>query len=182
MSDFSDSSVVVPDRLTSWDSRLGIGQAVSALGYNIPSSTLVSMTASQAIYLPILLPWKYPVKRAIWANGASAGANVDIGIYSVGGVRLASLGGVAESGTSAFQSSALSILLSPGCYYLAFVQTNANYTVGNNSSPAQANMGRILGFYQQASAYPLPATATFAAWSTGNGLPIFGFTRSASGV
>lgn len=138
-------------------------------------------TANTAIFLPLFLPWSYPVRRIFWYNGSAAGGNSDFGIYSTGGGKIWSTGSTANSGNSVPQYVAPSpdLLLPPGGYFLAYTQDNT--TANRIFVAAHTNdQGRLLGAYQMASAFPLPATATFAAYA-GVGWPMIGLTNTASG-
>lgn len=151
----------------------------SGLGKQASSTTSPASSAwpaaNRAIYVPFVLPAAYQVTKLWWANGATAAGNVDCGIYSVGGTKLASTGSTAQAGTSVVQSVSVSILLQPGSYYMALALSSISATILRNvpsSGPLAA-----MGVAQQATAFPLPATATFAAASTAY-FPMFGITSA----
>lgn len=135
--------------------------------------------ANLAVFIPFALRTPYLVKRLWWANGATANGNVDCGIYSAGGTLLTSTGSTAQSGTAVVQSVALGtpLLLSPGAYYMALASssTTATFIQATNGSIQSEQM---CGLAQQASALPLPATATFATIANVK-FPFFGFARVA---
>jgi hypothetical protein len=135
--------------------------------------------ANQAIYLPFVLPWRYPLRRVCWANGGLQSGSIDVGIYSVNGGRIWSNGGVAAAGGNQLQYVTLAspVLLSPGRYYFAMAQSGNGTMWGCN---ADASKIRTAGLYWQASAYPLPASATFAAWTINFPVPIVALTGVAS--
>jgi hypothetical protein len=139
-------------------------------------------TANTAVYMPICLPWPYPVKRLWWINGSagSGSGHVDVGIYTIGGARIVSTGSTVMSGASAVQYVSLgtAIILGPGSFYMAY--TNDGTTNRSFGYAPTAAQGRQSGFLMQASALPLPASATFATTTVAN-MPFCGITRTASG-
>jgi hypothetical protein len=148
------------------------------------STQAVSITwsANRAVYMPMIIPWEYPVKRVWWCNGSVIGNNVDFGIYSPSGARLYSTGSTAQVGTSVPQyvTPSVPFVLPAGMYYFAYAcdTSNANRAFGNVVTTA-AN-GAVGGLLSQASAFALPATATFATYGT-PGLELCGITRTESG-
>jgi len=169
------SNTAVPERVNIW-TLAGSSLQNAASAQQPLSSGSQNNAANQAAYLPFVLPWRYPVQRVMWCNGGLTSGSVDVGIYTIGGGRLWSLGGVAQSPTNAVQYANAGIVLSPGRYYLGWAQSASGWFAG-----VAAPMGRPLGLYTQASAYPLPAQATFAAWGS-MALPIVAFTTSPSGI
>lgn len=141
----------------------------------------VTQTANRAHYLPLSLPYSYLVRRMFWVNGTTVtSSNVDVGIYSEDGTRLYSSGSTAMSGPSVPQFVTLStpLLLPPGRYYIAYVcdGTGARgWAITLGADPL-----RQMASFQQATALPLPASATFAA-ATNINLPFVGITRTDSG-
>ena len=108
---------------------------------------------------------------------------MDLGIYTADGSRIYSTGSTAQSGASAaqFVSPTKVILLSPGRYYLALACDSVTANRGGQAATTTtAVAGRLAGILQQASALPLPATATFAAMSSAF-TPYFGITRTPTG-
>lgn len=150
--------------------------------------SLASLTwpvADTAFYVPISLPWPFNVRRMFWINGSDVTTvNMDIGIYTAGGVRLYSSGSTAQSGASTAQYVTLGtdILLTPGTYYLALAcsSTTANRGgTGITSTYTTVNM-RLCGVLQQATALPLPATMTGAAVANVC-MPFIGITSTTTG-
>lgn len=145
------------------------GHAAAPASATYPSANL-------AIYIPVFIPWTMQVQGGGWVNGSSVAGNADFGIYSADGVRLASRGSTARSGASAPQLDdfASTLLLPPGRYYMAHsASSGAANTSWMNTSITSAT-GKTLGLLQQASAHPLPATMTPAAWAS-TGYPLIGF-------
>ena len=135
--------------------------------------------ANQAIFVPLAVPAWQKCVTGWWVNGSTiTGSNVDVGIYSIEGVRLASTGSVAMAGASSYQSASFASIveLPPGPYYLAMACDGTTARGWGVSTPA-TNEGRIAGLLQMASAFPLPATATFAQWAS-TGYPCFGIANA----
>lgn len=126
--------------------------------------------ANRAIYVPVNIPFPYLVRKFYWCNGATVNGNVDCGIYSRGGTKLASTGSTVQAGTSVVQSAAPStgsILLMPDSYYLALASSSGTATF-LRITPSAAEHGVAF----QATAFALPATFTLG--TSGGILPIFG--------
>lgn len=146
-----------------------------------PAST--TWVANLAIYFPIFLPWPYQVQRFGWINGATLTGppNIDVGIFAPDGRKLVSTGAVAQSGTSSvqFANASTATRLSPGPYWVGVSSSGSTallFCYGGASVGAMRGMGMM----QQASAQPLPATATFATLTNAL-IPYVCFTRTASG-
>lgn len=172
------SNTAVPERINLWTLA---GQPYQSLVGSPFTTTSGSWVANQAIYLPFVLPWRYPFRRVCWMNGGLQSGSIDVGIYTVNGGRIWSNGGVAAAGGNQLQyvTPASPVLLSPGRYYFAMAQSGNGTMWGCN---ADASRVRTAGLYWQASAYPLPASATFAAWTINFPVPIVGLMTSASGI
>ena len=143
----------------------------------IGSITLASATwtsANVAIYVPFSISSPRLIRKLFWQNGTAVSGNVDCGIYDSAGTKIVSTGSTAQSGTSAIQSVDITdTMLGPGQYFLALAMDNTTAT----TIRASINSVRVkmYGIFQQATAFPLPATATFAT-NTGGYLPFFGAT------
>ncbi len=136
--------------------------------------------ANHAIYVPFYLTVPSVFQRACWHNGATVSGNIDIGIYGAKGTRIASIGSTAQVGTNSGQSAAFSspVQLGAGLYFIALAMDNTTATLfimGWGGLPFCIGAG----IFQQASAFPLPATATFAL-PTQDFLPKFGITTESS--
>lgn len=136
--------------------------------------------ANRALYVPIAVPWHYPVKRMFISIGASAG-NIDLGIYNWNKTKVWSAGSTAMAGTNVNQFiNTADIVLAPGWYYLAAVcSTITTATFGRSNTMSAATM-KANGYCEEASALPLPTTMTIASVTT-NYIALFGITRTASG-
>lgn len=135
---------------------------------------------NQAIYMPFRLAYPFPVRRAFWINGSALG-NMDVGLYSTDGIQLWAAGSTAQSGASTLQYVTVTpeLLLRPGDYYIALANDGTtNRCFG--STVVSATFGRLIGLYQQASAFALPTSATLAQWNSAV-WPLCGITRTSSG-
>lgn len=150
-----------------------------------PSSgpAVITWSANLAVYMPVAIPWPYPVARVFWLNGSTiTTTNVDFGIYSAGGTRIYSTTSTAMSGASTIQyvTPGTPFILPPGSYYFAWTCSSTT-SRGNAMTFATALPAKMMGLLEQATALPLPATATFATFATILGAPFCGITRTASG-
>lgn len=153
-------------------SQCSIGAATASMGGAPASSAWPA--ANRAIFVPFRLSRPWPCVSAWLANGATvAGTNhCDIGIYSEDGTRLASTGSTVTTGTNVIQRIALAATLGSGVYYMALAldSTETVFRSAFSSGPSRAS-----GTLQQAAAFPLPATATFAALAS-TYMPVFGLS------
>ena len=140
-----------------------LGSMMNAMGLAFPNPT-AWITANKAFFIPISIAGPVTVKKMFWFNGTVSG-NVDVGIYDRGGNRLVSAGSTAQAGASAVQEVDITdLLLKAGLYYLAMVMDNTTGQVellNLSTGPAM-----FAGVAEMTSAFPLPATATFAAVSS----------------
>lgn len=134
-------------------------------------------TANRAIYVPLILPFAYPVKRAFWMNGTAVAGNVDLGIFNADtAAKLFSTGATAQAGTSVAQYVAVDWLIPPGEYYLALSLSSGSGTTLRSTGITTQN---ILGYLQEGSAHPLPTSMTPVAITVAY-VPVFGITKLAS--
>jgi hypothetical protein len=118
-------------------------------------------TANLALFVPVPCNGPFKIKRVAWENGSTASGNVDMGVYTAEGKLVVSSGSTAQGTVNVQQVVDVTDTdIPPGLYYLALALSSATGTI---SGPAwTANVHRALGCYQMASAFPLPASATFA--------------------
>lgn len=178
MTDWPDGTLATPTHVHTMCrfTAGGLGRALVAMA----APAVGTWVANLAVYVPMHLPFPYLVQRVFWINGSViTTTNVDCGVYSSSGTLLLSCGSTAMVGASAVQYAPVTAtLLSPGAYYLAWTCNNTtNRTFG---AVLAAQEGETLGLQQQATALPLPAAMTEAAYA-GQGLPFCGITRTASG-
>lgn len=138
--------------------------------------------ANSAVYIPMSVPWPYPVNRVWWVNGSTIGNNVDFGIYTPSGNKIFSTGSTAQSGTSVpqFVTPGTPFLLDPGNYYFAYACSGTTSTAFGTAL-STAGQSAMCGLYSQATALPLPASATFASMGVALAVPLCGITRTPSG-
>lgn len=173
-------NIVTPTHLNTFMNVMGVMGARRIVGGMGAPASAAWPAGSQAIYMPFTLPWPYIVRRAFWHNGSALG-NMDIGIYTTDGAQMWHSGSVGQSGASVLQYTTLAteLLLRPGDYLLGLSNDGTTNRVFGVTS-VTAVLGRLIGLYQQASAFALPANATLAQWNSAI-WPICGLTRTASG-
>lgn len=146
-----------------------MGQAIVTIG-NLAVSNALSAAwpaANTALYIPFYLPGPILVVKLFSLNGAAVSGNIDMGIYDEKGTRMVSAGSTVQTGTSTIQEfDVTDTIIGPGLFYLAVALDNATGTL------FRASLGstylKAMGMQQQATAFPLPATATFASVSNAN--------------
>lgn len=121
--------------------------------------------ANRALFFPLTIHVPAVAYRMWVWNGSAVSGNFDLGLYQENGTRLVSSGGTAQSGTSSIQVVDIADTLLPaGTTWVGVVFDNTTATT-LRINPSAVYMAP-LGCYQQATAYPLPATATFARMAT----------------
>jgi hypothetical protein len=130
-------------------------------------------SADLAIYVPVAVERRVIVKQLWYANQQTGTGNYDIGLYDSGGTQLLGKGSTAK-GTSEAEIvwDCTDTTIGPGIYYLALVSSN-NTDTFQRLAPA-APILAALGVYSEASALPLPVTATFAVPQTLAYIPVVG--------
>lgn len=129
------------------------------------SASFTWPTSNLAIFFPFEIYEPITIAKLTVLNGSAVSGNIDAGIYDAMGNRLVSIGSTAQSGTTAIQTfDVTDTLLVPGLYYLALALDNTTGTVGGYSGLIAGDM-QAAGCFQQASAFPLPNPATFAAFA-----------------
>lgn len=155
---------------------------------NYLSSTLASRTweaAARVAYFPIAIPRTITVTRVWWVNGATVtgGATVEAGLYSDAG------SGAYKPATKLLSASAVQGTLNQvqfvnlvanktiyrGLYWLALMMSSATNTTAWGVAPSAAF--DAFSRYQEASANPLPSTATPAA-SASASMYLFGISTN----
>ncbi len=177
MSDFPTDQL--PLHVHTWSACGPVGILRIALGSTPPAA--FTTTANRATYMPMIIPWEYPVKRVFWVNGSTiTTTNVDFGIYTSSGVRLYSTGSTAMVGASLTQyvTPSVPFVLPAGMYYFAWTCSGTTSRGFGNAVSAVQN-GNLMGLLSQSTALPLPATATFVTVSSG--MIFCGITRTESG-
>lgn len=133
------------------------------------------ISANRAIYIPFSVSSPILVVKLWSFNGATASGNIDVGIYDTAGTKIISSGSTVQAGTNTLQEFDIAdTMLGPGNFYLAVAMDNTTGTLFRNSG-GSTSLQSAVGMAQQATAFPLPATATFAA--TGSTyVPMVGLT------
>jgi hypothetical protein len=130
-------------------------------------------TANRAIFIPFRIATPIVVRQLWMFSGSAVSGNFDIGIYGEKGTRLVH-GSAVQSGVNAAQVVDVDdTLIGPGVFYFALVLDNTTGTY--LGAQMGGSLGKFLGIAEQASAYPLPATATFAT-ETMNIQPLIGLS------
>lgn len=133
-------------------------------------------TVNLARFYPFTLPEPIVVVKLWWANGATANGNTDVGIYTEDGTRIVSTGATAQGTVSVLQEVDITdTQLGRGRYYLGLSSSSATATYLSNAM--SVSLSKMLGWAEVASAHPLPATTTLAAFSTAAIQPIFGLSQ-----
>lgn len=157
-------------RINSMDGYLGIAAGAMA-GGSTPGS-LAFPAANDALFVPFVLQAATLIKRLFSINGGTASGNIDVGVYSEDGTLISSAGSTAQAGTNDLQFfNVTDFILGPGRYYLAVAKNDTTGTLIRMNIPAIRCS--VLGMAKQATAFPLPATATFAT-VTAAYLPLIG--------
>lgn len=174
-----------PPALPLFVSAGGYGHAweiatTAAVGIGI---TVTTWVAKLVAYMPVALPFDYPVQRVWWLNGSTlTTSNADFGIYSWDGTKIYSTGSTAMSGTSAPQyvTPSPTFVLPADRYYFAW--TCDNTTNRANSHGGSAVSGQMWGLLEETTgSFGLPATMTPVSWARAFGYVPCGITRTTTG-
>lgn len=151
--------------ISPWDLTAGAVvstvQTMPGIWNTVPAST--AWVTNLAVFVPVRVPQQVTVYKMAVGMGTGTGGNFDVGIYDASGNQLVSSGATARPGAT--QESVVDVTdttIGPGIYYLALAGdgTSTYQCFGMTLQP-----GRLTGSVQMASAYVLPATATYAALS-----------------
>ena len=121
-------------------------------------------TANKAFYLPFTIAEAVTAYQLGVVHGAAVAGNYDMGIYLPSGAKVVLAGSTAGSGVSVWQwFNITDTILIPGLYYIG-VSTDTNGATNRFQAivAGTAMYWQIAGAFQELSAFPLPATATFA--------------------
>lgn len=145
-------------------------------GANVQTTT-VWPSANEAIFLPFMVEDPITVKKICVFNGNAVSGNIDAGIYDASGVLLVSIGSTTQVNTNTVQifDIADTVLSTQGIYYAAVVLDNGVGTI--HLWPCNSQICRANGIYVMATAFPLPANATFAV-TTRNVVPLITWTQT----
>lgn len=167
----------MPDFPRAYDSGLGDDCSLSTADICCPpGESVLTQGASgantawpaalRAIYVPVLIPFFYPVQSIGCAIGTASG-NLDLGIYDEKWNRIVGKGSTAAVAGSMWLDLTTSVngtaspILQPGVYFLAMVVDNTTCTARCITGSTSAAGLQAHGVQQQAlGALPLGATAT----------------------
>lgn len=128
-------------------------------------------TANKAWYFAFTVHQAVTVSKGVYSVSSSSG-NIDLGIYDAGGTRLASTGSTAMGGAFsqpqvAF-SGAATVALVPGVKYWAAIAIDNNTAQIHSRFSYGAGEADLVGnvVKSEASAFPLPSTASFSTGAT----------------
>lgn len=153
-----------------------LGTQIASTGLTYTTATAYP-SANLAQYVPFLVGYPITIQKMFWENGATVGNNnVDVGIYDSQGNQLTHSGSTLTSGATSTQSVSVGpVTLEQGLYYMAMAVDGTTDTFLSLSSTIASPQMRSFGIYQQASAFALPSTATFAV-NTQNNSQMFGMS------
>jgi len=175
---------LTPTHLSTYGGNFAGGEFRTTMTANLAATSGAWPVADTAFFIPFAIPYHYVIERFFWANGATVGHNVDVGVYNLEGTKLCSTGSTVSSGASAIQYAAISgfssWILPPGRYYFGHA-CGGTTTAVMTTTTITANAMRLGGVLQQATALPLPATMASAVAVTSAGYALAGFTRTDSG-
>lgn len=178
MSDFTKPFVAPPtgETIASNGPSLAEFNYLHQTDAQFAGTTTAWTTANQAVYQAIIVQSTVTVTHLGVIVGATSSGNIDVGIYTEGGVKLVSSGSTAVGTISTLQSfDVTDTTLEPGLYWLACAVDNGTATLRGSVVPitnASAATARTRGYMVQTSAFALPATAAFAAPSAAVYVPI----------
>ncbi len=159
MTDFSKASGTQSDVVIGTDSLLGPSSRLFGLA---GASSAAWPIANTARFFPVIVTEPFLATQMFVFNGTAVSGNVDVGIYTSEGKLIVSMGTTAQSGTSAIQTFNITdTLLNPDLYYIALALSNTTGTFLQHTF-GDSQQTREIGVLQMASAFPLPASATFA--------------------
>lgn len=147
----------------------------------LSGSGAIGINTSSAVNLIRAMPFHIGqtiiVQKMFMLNGATVAGNLDIGVFSIDGTKLASTGSFAQAGTNALQAVALPtpLTLYSGQYYMAFASDNASATFQGTSVSAIAGTYTVMAGVANATNFPLPANLTLSA-NGGVAAAIFGLS------
>lgn len=129
-------------------------------------------TAAKAFYIPFTIERQLTLYRVGWHNGATTVSGTrEVGLYSAGGTKIIS-GSATGATVSVMQFvDVADTVVNPGQYWLAVMCSNTtNWHAWAPAAPITAAMGIL----SQASASPLPSSATMALDQTNAFVPLAG--------
>jgi len=125
-----------------------------------PTGGAAWVTANRALFIPWYVQKPVVVTALRVYVTTSAAGNLDLGVYSANGTRLVSTGSTAIGGVGVQLVAVSPTSIPAGKHYLAMSCSTTSAAFLRYASTVALHV--LAGVRQQASAAPLPATATFA--------------------
>ncbi len=127
---------------------------------NTGQANAIWPVANKALFVPVWVEQPCTAYQMGCVVAVQSG-NMDVGIYSVGGARLVSIGTTAV-GAVGFQAFNITdTVLMPGIYFLAMAVNNITASF-RRIATTHLMISQALGVQEMTTAFVLPATATFA--------------------
>lgn len=142
----------------------GLAETPVGMGF----SSVAWPAANRAVYIPFMVYNTFKVTYISALNNTATG-NYDLGICDAHGTLLASTGSQTIPTSNVNLTKALDVTLYPGLYYLMLSYDGTGNWYQYTWTTAQRWQSK--GVFQQASAFPLPANATFASY-TNTSVPV----------
>lgn len=151
--------------------------ALPRLAFIVTTTATAWPSADLAIFVPFRLPAPATVYKMATGTGTGSTGNFDLGIYDSFGNKIVSAGSTAKTVASSERIiDVTDTLLHPGLYYLAMATDGTTaYQMGSTVNSA---FGKLMGLRQMTSAFPLPATATYATYTQVVAPTLAAFLRS----
>jgi hypothetical protein len=128
---------------------------------SIPQALAAWPSANLAIYVPLRVPARVLVRKLWYAGTTTATGSVDMGLYDAAGNAVVSATATAKAAVNDEQVfDVTDTVIGPGLYYIALASDSGTDTFIRTADAAPA--ATAMGVLTEASAYPLPATATWA--------------------
>ena len=130
--------------------------------------------ANLGLFLPVFIYERVTVYEAYTATGTLTGGNLDIGIFSTGGTKLASTGSTARAAASSWQTVGMTdYVWEPGEYYIGMVADDTSNYLAHAPTAGKA---QAVGMVEDASAWTagFDSSVTYVT-STRAFVPHFGF-------
>lgn len=154
---------------------------VPEIHYRDPNASAAAgavYTANDAVFVPFELDSAQQLAQIALLVTVQSG-NIDVGIYTRAGTRLVSAGSTAMGAAGIQVFNTTDIVLGRGRYLVGFAISNATGTIAEVTPLGGASAGAValIGAFKQATAFPLPATATLAT-PTRTTVPLIGLEFS----
>lgn len=138
-----------------------IGMDAATVGGTL-SGAAAWPSANLALYIPFTVYTPFTALQMAILNGSTVSGNFDVGIYDREGNQLVHKGSTAQASITNIQIADITdTTLLPGVYYFGLAFDNTTATLNAYSVTNAGQVGGC-GILSQATAFTLPATATFA--------------------